>query len=120
MSATLTQATITANHRANGAAASARLGDGLMHAGAGGGLALIQLSAIIPGLLPCLALLGVVGVVVALPVAVLALATALLLGPPYGLWRLAMRGRRDGRAGPSHTTPNRHLFTTREEHHESS
>jgi len=57
---------------------------GLMHAGAGTGLFLVQLSVIIPGLLPILAL----------PVVALGLVAALLTAPPYALWRLATRSSR--------------------------
>ncbi|HEY3186901.1 MAG TPA: hypothetical protein VGJ70_05480 [Solirubrobacteraceae bacterium] len=66
---------------------------GLIHAGAGTGLALVQLSVIIPGLLPTLALLVVFTVPLVLPILVLALAAALLAAPPYLVWRLATRGR---------------------------
>jgi hypothetical protein len=69
-------------------------GPGLLHAGAGTGLFLIQLSAIIPGLLPCVALLGVLTAAVALPVAALGLIAAVLAAPPYLVWRLATRARR--------------------------
>ena len=66
---------------------------GLIHAGAGTGLALVQLSVIIPGLLPTLALLVVFTVPLVLPILVLGLAAALLAAPPYLVWRLATRGR---------------------------
>ncbi len=77
--------------------------DGLMHAGAGTGLVLVQLAVIIPGLFPALALAGLIAAVVVLPVLVLGLAVTLLALPPYGLWRVATRGRRGRReaaAGP--------------------
>lgn len=67
---------------------------GLMHAGAGTGLVLVQLSAIIPGLLPTLALLGVFTAVLVLPVLALGLVAVLVTAPPYALWRLATRRRR--------------------------
>jgi hypothetical protein len=67
---------------------------GLMHAGAGSGLALVQLSALLPGLLPTLALLGVFTAVVVLPLLALALAAALLAAPPLGLWLLVSRALR--------------------------
>jgi len=68
--------------------------NGLLHAGAGTGLFLVQLSVIIPGLLPILALTVVFTAVLVLPVVVLGLAAALVAAPPYGLWRLATRGGR--------------------------
>ena len=74
--------------------------DELMHVGAGSGLGLIQLAAIIPGLIPTLGLLGVVMVVALLPLLVLGLAAVLAAAPPFGLWLLATRGRRRRRARP--------------------
>jgi hypothetical protein len=68
--------------------------DELLHLGAGSGLFLVQLSVIIPGLLPTLGLLGVITVVALLPMLVVGLAASLVLAPPLGLWRLATRGRR--------------------------
>ena len=67
--------------------------DDLVHAGVGTGLALVQLSALIPGLLPALAIAGLIGAVVLLPLVVLALAGALLLAPPTGVWLLIRRAR---------------------------
>ena len=67
---------------------------GFMHAGAGTGQILILLSALIPGLVPALALLGVIAAVVIVPIVVLGLAATLAIAPPFGLWRLATRGRR--------------------------
>ena len=67
---------------------------GLMHAGAGTGLFLVQLSVIIPGLLPILALTVVFAAVLALPVVALGLVAALLTAPPYALWRVATRSSR--------------------------
>jgi hypothetical protein len=57
-------------------------------------MVIVQLSAIIPGLLPTLALLGLITAVAVLPALVLGLVLTLLLAPPYGVWRLATRGRR--------------------------
>jgi len=71
---------------------------GLMHAGAGTSLFLVQLSAIIPGLLPTLALLGVFTAVVVLPLLALGLVVALMTARRYALWRLATRSRRRRRA----------------------
>src|SRR5438445_8513748 len=68
--------------------------EGLMHAGAGTGLFLVQLSALIPGLLPSLALAGLITAVVLLPLLVVGLAAGLLFAPLYGLWRLATREHR--------------------------
>jgi hypothetical protein len=68
--------------------------EGLMHAGAGTGLFLVQLSALIPGLLPSLALAGLIAAVVLVPLLVVGLAAGLLFAPLYGLWRLATRERR--------------------------
>ena len=66
---------------------------GLMHAGAGTGLALIQLSAIIPGFLAGVILTIALVAVVALPVLALGLAAAVVAAPPYALWRLVTRRR---------------------------
>jgi hypothetical protein len=67
---------------------------GLIHAGTGAGLAVVQLSAIIPGLLPTLALLAVFTAVLVLPMLALALVAAVLGAPPLVLWRLVTRRRR--------------------------
>jgi hypothetical protein len=76
--------------------AAARSGSyaGLMHAGSGTGLGLVQLSVLIPGLLPTVALLAVFVVAIVLPIVALALAVAVVGAPPYLAWRLATRGRR--------------------------
>lgn len=71
-----------------------RSGAGLVHAGSGTALGLVQASVLIPGLLPTIALLGAFIAVIVLPVLALALAVALIGAPPYALWRLATRGRR--------------------------
>jgi hypothetical protein len=67
---------------------------GLVHAGSGTGLGLVQLSVLIPGLLPTVALLAVFIVAIVLPIVVLALAVALVAAPPYLAWRLATRAGR--------------------------
>jgi len=67
---------------------------GLMHAGAGTSQLLVQLSVLIPGLLPTLALVGVITAVVVLPLVLIGLAATLVIAPPFGLWRLATRSRR--------------------------
>ncbi len=82
--------------------------DDLLGAGAGSGLILVQLSAIIPGLLPTLGLLGLITAVAVLPALLIGLALTLLLAPPYGVWRLATRGRRRRRAEYALTLAARH------------
>jgi hypothetical protein len=67
---------------------------GLMHAGAGTGMALVQLSVIIPGLLPSLALLAVFTAVIVAPLLALGLVAGVLIAPPYALWRRATRSGR--------------------------
>jgi hypothetical protein len=67
---------------------------GFIHAGAGTSQVLILLSVMIPGLLPTLALLGVISAVLVVPVVALGLAATLAIAPTFGLWRLATRGRR--------------------------
>jgi hypothetical protein len=74
-------------------AAESKSYSGLMHAGAGTGLLLVQVSAIIPGLLPTLGLLGVVAAVLLLPVVALGLAVAILAAPALGAWVLVSRIR---------------------------
>ena len=49
--------------------------------------------ALIPGVLPTLAIAGVITAVLLLPALVLGLAAVVLIGPPYALWRLATRSR---------------------------
>lgn len=70
---------------------------GFLHAGAGTGLALIQLSALFPGLLVSLALCALLLV----PIAVLGLVAAILATPPYLVWRAV--GRRRARAEERYT-----------------
>lgn len=71
--------------------------EGLMHAGAGTALVLVQVSALIPGLLPSLALFGLIAAVVLLPVLAVVLAATLVLAAPYGAWRLARSAWRRAR-----------------------
>ena len=66
---------------------------GLIHAGTGTGLALIQLSVLFPGLLPVIGLLAVFAAVVLLPLLVLGLAAAALAAPPAAAWLLIRRAR---------------------------
>ena len=57
----------------------------------GSGILLIQVSAVIPGLLPCLLLAGVLALPLVLPVLALGLVAGILVGLPLGLWRLVRR-----------------------------
>ena len=66
---------------------------GLMHAGAGTGLALVQLSVVLPGLLPLIGLVGVFCVVLLLPLLAVGLAAALLAAPPVAAWLVLKRVR---------------------------
>jgi membrane protein implicated in regulation of membrane protease activity len=77
-------------------------GTDLTHAGAGLALAVIQLSAIIPGFGAGLVLTVALAAVVVVPLMLLGLLLALLAAPPYALWRLAAR-RRQRRSEPSST-----------------
>jgi hypothetical protein len=67
---------------------------GFVHAGAGTSQVIVLLSVMIPGLLPSLALIGVITAVLVLPVVALGLAATVVITTPLGLWRLATRGRR--------------------------
>ena len=62
---------------------------------AGSGIVLMQAAAVIPGLLPVLALalllLLPVALLVVLPVVALGVVAAVLVGVPLGLWRLGAR-----------------------------
>jgi hypothetical protein len=86
-------------------AAERRSYNGLMHAGGGTVLFLLPLSAMIPGLLPFIALAGVFTAVLVIPLLVLGLVAALLATPPLGVWLLVrrVRGRRveSGRVAPA-------------------
>jgi hypothetical protein len=62
---------------------------GFVNAGGGAGLALVQLSALFPGLLVCLVLAAVVLV----PLLVAGLVAAVLATPPYLVWRVVRRRR---------------------------
>jgi hypothetical protein len=73
----------------------------LLHAGAGTTLVGSYL-ALIPGVLPLLALCAVVAVVIALPLLVLGLAGAVVVLPAYAVWRLVRRqGSRHSAASSS-------------------
>jgi hypothetical protein len=86
--------------------------NGLMHAGGGTGLFLLALSAI-PGLLPFIALAGVLAAALAIPLLVLGLLAALLATPPLGVWLLVRRarGRRveSGRVAPAAASSTAYL-----------
>jgi Flp pilus assembly protein TadB len=81
------------------------LSDSLIHAGAGTTIVFTYLG-LIPGVLPILALTAVVTALLAAPLVILSLAVALLVGPPYAVWRLATRGRRR-RQRPERATRDR-------------
>ena len=66
---------------------------------AGGGTAVVLLYlSLIPGFAPTLALTVLVVVVIALPALVIGLAAAVVIGPPYAIWRLLSRRRRRTRS----------------------
>ena len=65
--------------------------NGLMHAGAGTIVIMGQLCALVPGLLPIIALTVVFALPIALALVALGLVGALLAGPPYLLWRFVRR-----------------------------
>lgn len=73
------------------------ISDHLIHAGAGTGLGLVNLGALIPGLLPFLALTAVVTVILVAPFVIIALAGVLLAAPFYLTSRVVRRARRRGR-----------------------
>ena len=70
------------------------ISDHFMHAGAGTGMVLVNLGALIPGLFPFLALTAVVTVVLVAPFAILGLAAALVAAPFYLASRVIRRARR--------------------------
>jgi hypothetical protein len=67
--------------------------NGLMHAGGGTVLFLLPLSAMVPGLLPFVALAGVFIAVVLIPLVALTLVAGVLAVPPAGIWLLVKRLR---------------------------
>ena len=69
-------------------------GDEFIHAGGGAGLVLIQLSAIIPGLLPIIGLGALFAAVFVVPLMALTLVGALLFAVPWSMWRAVSRSRR--------------------------
>lgn len=68
--------------------------NGLLHAGAGAGLVLVQLGAVIPGFLPVLALTLVFVALIVVPMLAVGLVLTVVLGPPAGVWWLVRRRRR--------------------------
>jgi hypothetical protein len=65
---------------------------GPLHAGAGTTLLLVQAAAIIPGLLPCLVLVGALAVLALVPLLAVTLVAAVFALPVLGL-RTLLRGR---------------------------
>ena len=66
------------------------LADEFIHAGGGAGLVLIQLSAIIPGLLPTVALGALFAAVLVIPLLAVTLAAGVLCAIPWSMWQLAV------------------------------
>jgi hypothetical protein len=64
---------------------------GLIHAGGGTTVNMGQLCALIPGLLPFIALTLVFALPLLLPFVALGIVAAVLGGPPYLVWRLLRR-----------------------------
>jgi hypothetical protein len=64
----------------------------------GGTLLVLSYLNLIPGFLPTLALTALLIAAVVLPALVLGAAAAVVLGPPYGIWRLATHRRRRRRS----------------------
>jgi hypothetical protein len=71
-------------------------GDGTLGLIAGSAVFLIQVCALVPGLLPFVGLLGVVILVLMLPVIAVGLLAAVLVLPVIGIWRLFVRSRARG------------------------
>jgi membrane protein implicated in regulation of membrane protease activity len=80
--------------------------DYLVHAGGGTALVLINLSALIPGLFPVLALTAAATVILLAPFAILGLAAAVLAAPFYLASRLVKRARRRRRREQQPPTPS--------------
>ncbi|MBV9192951.1 MAG: hypothetical protein JO168_02320 [Solirubrobacterales bacterium] len=70
------------------------ISDHFIHAGAGIGLVLVNLSALIPGLFPFLALIAVLTVVLVAPFVILGLALTLIAAPLYLASRVVRRAWR--------------------------
>jgi 4-amino-4-deoxy-L-arabinose transferase-like glycosyltransferase len=71
---------------------------GLINAGAGTALAIVQLGAIIPGFLPAVVLTLVLAALVVVPLLALGLVLSVLFGPPAAVWWLWSRHRNRSRA----------------------
>jgi hypothetical protein len=69
-----------------------QVSDHFMHAGAGTSMALAWVG-LIPGVIPLLALTGVLVAILLLPLVVLGLAGAVVAAPPYAIWRAVGRRR---------------------------
>lgn len=67
-----------------------------IHAGAGTALFLVQLAAIISGLLPVVALTALFAAVLVVPLVLLAGAAAAVAAPPAGVWLVLRRLRAGG------------------------
>jgi hypothetical protein len=65
--------------------------NGLMHAGAGTIVMMGQLCALIPGLLPIIALTVAFALPLVLALVAVGVVGAVLAGPPYMLWRVVRR-----------------------------
>jgi membrane protein implicated in regulation of membrane protease activity len=70
------------------------ISDHFIHAGAGTGLVLVNLGALIPGLIPVLALTALVTVVLVAPFLILGLAAVIVAAPLYLMSRVVRRARR--------------------------
>jgi ABC-type sugar transport system permease subunit len=66
---------------------------GVLHAGAGTALLMVQLGAIVPGFLPALAITIVLVALVVVPLLLIGLVLAVLAGPPVTAWWLWSRHR---------------------------
>jgi hypothetical protein len=64
---------------------------GLLHAGAGTALLVVQLGALIPGLLPVVVLTVGFGAILLLPLVALTIVAGLLAAPAVGAWLLVRR-----------------------------
>jgi hypothetical protein len=73
-------------------ARASSLSNPLIHAGAGTTLVIAYLG-LIPGVLPAIMLLALITAVLVLPLVALALAGAVVIAPPWWLWRVATRAR---------------------------
>jgi hypothetical protein len=72
------------------------ISDHLIHAGAGTGLAIVNLGALIPGFLPFLALTALATLLLVAPFLILGLGAVLAAAPFYLMCRVLRRARRRG------------------------